>query len=384
MGTEIAALERLRCIWRLRGKSACHRRAKTDMDNRHKVLLVDDDPDLLELYRTVLEQLPSKPEIHSASTGPRALAMLDADTYQLLLCDLKMPKVDGLQVLSVVRRKYPQLRTVALTSMADEQFRARAYALGVDLFWQKPATEAEIRMFLECVESLLAQGSEVGFRGVQSKSLVDLIQLECISQNSLVLRITNGSQTARIWIQGGDVIDAEADDLRGEEAFQRILSWRGGAFESLPADPARPRAIRKSYNALLLESAQALDEMRGEREAQGETATAPATFVTNASRVEGLEFVLATEAAGEPPKVAWGLENPGEMAEWAHGCLDAFRALGQRLSAGNLERVDALGTQRHVSVASHGDTELCAGWNASLCAGEVGEGMKKLASLWDS
>src|SRR6266446_2983073 len=152
------------------------------MRNQHKVLLLDDDAELLDLYGQLLAQLPSKPEIHTTSSGPRAMAMLEGDEFRLLICDLKMPKMDGLQVLSIVRRKYPQLRTVVLTSVVDEQFRSRVYALGVDLFWQKPSSDPEIKMFLECLESLLGRESEGGFRGVQSKSLVDIIQLECISQ----------------------------------------------------------------------------------------------------------------------------------------------------------------------------------------------------------
>src|SRR6476620_3980409 len=142
------------------------------MDTRHKILLLDDDPALIDLYREILSQFPSHPEILSAASGSRALAMLEAEPFRLLICDLKMPKMDGLQVLSIVRRKYPQLRTVALTSVPDEQFRSRAYALGVDLFWHKPSTEREIKMFLECLESLLGKETDSGFRGVQSKSLV--------------------------------------------------------------------------------------------------------------------------------------------------------------------------------------------------------------------
>src|SRR5256886_4064950 len=204
------------------------------METRHKILLLDDDPDLLATYSQLLEQLPSRPEIRTVAAGSRAMAMLEGEPFRLLICDLKMPKMDGLQVLSIVRRKYPQIRTVALTSVADEQFRSRAYALGVDLFWHKPTTEQEIKMFLECLESLLGRETDSGFRGVQSKSLVDIIQLECISQSSSTLRITNGGHTGKIWIQDGEVIDAEAGEITGEPAFHKILSWRAGGFESLP------------------------------------------------------------------------------------------------------------------------------------------------------
>src|SRR5689334_21926090 len=164
------------------------------MEASHKILLLDDDPDLLDMYKEILTQLPSRPEIFTASSGARAMAMLESDQYRLLISDLKMPKMDGLQVLSIVRRKYPQLRTVVLTSVADEQFRSRVYALGVDLFWNKPSTEEEIKLFLECIESLLGRDAQGGFRGVQSKSLMDIIQLECLSQSSALLRISNGNQ----------------------------------------------------------------------------------------------------------------------------------------------------------------------------------------------
>jgi CheY-like chemotaxis protein len=353
------------------------------MDIRHRILLVDDEPDLLDMYQQILKQLPSQPEIHTASSGARALAMLEAEPYRLLICDLKMPKVDGLQVLSIVRRKYPELRTVVLTGVVDEQFRSRVYALGVDLFWNKPGTEQEIKMFLECLESLLGRESENGFRGVQSKSLMDIIQLECISQSSSVLRITNSQLTGKVWIQDGELIDAEADDLRGEEAFQRILSWKTGTFEMLPVEPNRPRTIFKSYNALLLESAQALDESRAEPSAAG---AQPARLkpLTNLAHVEGIEFVLAMRPGEERPEVARGLENPERMAKWARQSLERFRGLGDRLHAGPLEQIQGRGPQRHVTLACQGDTEFCVGWTHSMSADRIREMVKKVLALWAS
>ena len=144
------------------------------MDSRHKILLLDDDPELLEMYKEMLSQLPSRPEIHTATAGARAMALLEAEPFRLLICDLKMPKMDGLQVLSIVRRRFPELRTVVMTAIQDEEFRSRAYALGVDLFWLKPDTQQNMKMFLECLESLLGREGEGGFRGVQSKGLIDI------------------------------------------------------------------------------------------------------------------------------------------------------------------------------------------------------------------
>lgn len=238
-------------------------------------------------------------------------------------------------------------------------------------------------MFLECLESLLGREAEAGFRGVQSKSLMDIIQLECISQSSSVLRITNGPLTGRIWIQDGEVIDAEADDLRNEAAFHKILSWKAGNFEMLPVEPDRPRTIFKSYNALLLESAQALDEARSEAQAGG-AAPAARSPLADLSQVEGVEFVLAMTPGQAAPQVARGLENPERMAKWARQSLERFRELGERLHAGPLEHIEGLGPQRHVTLACQGDTEFCVGLTHTMAPDQIRETTKKVLSLWAS
>jgi CheY-like chemotaxis protein len=357
---------------------------QTNIEPRQKILLLDDESDLLEMYKEVLSELPSRPEIHTASSGSRAMALLEDESFRLLICDLRMPKMDGLQVLSIVRRKFPQLRTVAMTSVNDEQFRSRTYALGVDQFWQKPASEQEIKMFLECIESLLGRETNTGFRGLQSKSLVDIIQLECISQSSSLLRITNGTLTGKIWIQDGELVDAEAGELRAEAAFVKILSWRNGSFENLPPEPSRARTIFKSYNALLLESAQAIDESRGQSEMPATISAAGTGRAAELSQIDGIEFVLAMKPGEPTPQMARGLENPEGMVAWSHNNLERFRGLGDRLQAGPLEQIEGLGQQRNVVLSAEAETEFCVGWKHDLSLEEIREMNKKVLALWVS
>ena len=355
------------------------------MADRPKILLLDDDQDLLDLYKEILSQLPSRPEIFTSTTGPRAIAMLDAEPFTVLVCDLNMPKMDGLQVLSIVRRKLPELRTVVLTSIIDEQFRSRVYGLGVDLYWQKPGTGEEIKQFLDCIESLLGREAQRGgFRGVQSKSLVDIIQLECLSQNSIVLKIINGPLSGRIWIQNGEVTDAATEELTGEEAFRRILSWRAGNFETLAAEPEHARTIFNSYQGLLLETAQAHDEAQVKKEGNtaltGKKSNSPLATI---ARYPGVEFVLVMKG-GEKKFDSRGLDSPKPVADWSRQTLEQFRALGERLRAGPLHEMEGLGPQRHVSLAPYENRDFCVGWQHNLSVGQIEEAMKKLFSLWAS
>jgi CheY-like chemotaxis protein len=351
------------------------------METKHKILLVDDDPDFLDVYREILKQLPSGPEVQTATSGARAIALLENQPCRLLITDLKMPRMDGLQLLSIVRRKWPNLRTVVLTSVVDEQFRSRVYAQGVDLYWQKPNSEREIAMFRDCIESLITRDDRGGFRGIQSKSMVDLIQIECLSQSSCVLRITNGPLAGRIWINHGELFDAEAGELKGEEAFSHILSWKSGNFEVLPSEPKRPQTIQKSYNALLLETAQAMDESLSEAADPG-ARKRPATDPI--SQLQGIEFFLALEQGKSKPAEVRTLENPEDIAKWTRSTLKRFRALGEKLQVGEPDTVVGLGHKGHVGLTQQGLIEFCTGWHHSLDMGAVRESTKQASALWVS
>lgn len=366
------------------------------MQKSQKILLVDDDQDLLDLYQQILSQLPSHPEVVTCSNGARAVAKLEEESFALLICDLRMPKMDGLQVLSIVRRKYPQLRTVVLTSLPDEEFRSRAYALGVDLFWQKPASEREIKLFIECLESLLGQSMQTGFRGVQHKSLVDIIQLECISQNSLVLRVTNGPLSGKIWVNNGEVVDAVAEDISGEAAFKGILSWKAGSFETLPAEPDHPRVIQKSYNGLLLETVQAIDESQwnvsnhttatGDKNITIELPpkSAESLPLVMISRMEGAEFALVVDSTPEGPHDSRGLDNPKATADWVRQMMFRFGSLSDRLRAGQLSQIECGGSHRNAGITAHGGNILCMGWRRDLPLEDVREKTRKAMIQWAS
>jgi CheY-like chemotaxis protein len=358
-----------------------------------KILLLDDDQDFLDLYKEMLSQhLSCLPEVRTASSGSRALSLLESEAFTLMIVDLNMPKMDGLQVLSIARRKYPQLKVVVLTGIRDDQFRTRAYAMGVDQYWIKPESDQEMGLFMESIESLLTREAQGGFRGVQSKSLVDIIQLECLSQSSSVLKITNGVAEGKIWIQNGEVIDSEAAGLTAEPAFQRILSWKTGSFEIFPADPLRARAIFTSYQGLLLNTAQAIDEAASQDAPilAAATGEAPVTerlnnqsLLTEVSQMNGVEFLMIL---GKDKKAEdfWGLENPKPMANWVRQTMHTFRELGERLQVGEMQQITGTGPHRKLTVAMSGPSSLCVGFPSATTPEQMRETMRTIVTKWAS
>jgi CheY-like chemotaxis protein len=358
------------------------------MEQSHKILILDDDPAVLDLYKEWLSQLPSKPEIHTANSGARAIALLDAEPFRLLICDLKMPKMDGLQVLSIVRRRFPELRTVVITGVQDEEFRSRAYALGVDLFWLKPDTQQNMQMFLECLEALLGREQDAGFRGVQSKSLMDILQMESLSQTSGVLRITRGSLVGKIWLFNGELIDAETDGARGEAAFTRILGWKSGTFETLPPEPNRERTITKSVNGLLLEAAQTIDEIANPSEdpASIEDAAHRKTVWRLASLArEGADWVVSLAQDGEGQPEGWGTEVTAELGGWIRHATDTTRRFSELFDTGPLMHIQATSQDRKVVMLPQEEKTFLVAWPSSGNAETSPvDHTKKLVASWDS
>lgn len=354
------------------------------MDNQHKILVLDDDTDWLKVCREILSQLPSKPEIRTVSVGTRALAMMETEPFRLLICDLKMPRIDGLQVLTIVRRRFPELRTVVLSGLEDEEFRSRAYGLGVDLFWLKSDMQQNVQMFIDCLESLLGKENNGGFRGIQSKSLMDIVQLECLSRSSTVLRITRGPLVAKLWINEGELVDAEAEGARGEAAFRRILAWKSGTFENLPAEPNRERTINTSVNALLLDSAQSIDENAAPSAESTEENTHRKTIWKLALLTrEGAEFIVSAPVQGEAE--AFGTRSVTKFGDWTRKTAAIVKRMGEKIDAGPLSHVSSSNIERHVLLLPQEDKSFLVSWPAeNTDRSHLLEKSKKLVASWDS
>jgi hypothetical protein len=245
--------------------------------------------------------------------------------------------------------------------------------------------QSNSKLFIECLESLLGRDDEPGFRGIQSKSLMDIIQMECLSRSSSVLRITRGPLVAKLWIQDGELIDAEVEGVRGEAAFRRILSWKSGTFENLPAEPQHERSILKPINALLLETAQDMDEAASPATPESREQSAHRQTVWKLSLLtrEGADFVIAIppEGMGEPEALGTQIVTP--LIRWTRHAAVVARRLGERLEAGPILQVTGQNMERHVLVLEREERLFLVGWPAGA-SGNLLEKSRKLVASWDS
>ncbi len=115
-----------------------------------KILVVDDDADTRRILRYILEPLT---EVVEAEGGAEALRKIKSERPQLVLLDLVMPEVSGLEVLDSGMRDDPALKIVMLTGQSDIAVARNALERGARAFITKPIDPERL---CEVVEDLLA------------------------------------------------------------------------------------------------------------------------------------------------------------------------------------------------------------------------------------
>ena len=127
--------------------------------NDFRILVVDDE----ELMRDYVSEtlIRKNYQVDIARNGKEALARTDDNQYHLIITDMKMPEVTGMDLLKSVKSKCPETFVVVLTAYGTVENAVEAMKLGAYDYLMKPCTADEIEMLVERViqfQNLLVQG----------------------------------------------------------------------------------------------------------------------------------------------------------------------------------------------------------------------------------
>jgi len=123
-----------------------------------KILVVDDEPAIRFSLAELLDE--EGHDVREAPHAPAALAMLDDAPADLVLSDLTMPAMDGLQLLDEVRARHPASLFVLITAHGDERTAVRALKNGAYDYLPKPFDNEEIRALARRAREVLALRAE--------------------------------------------------------------------------------------------------------------------------------------------------------------------------------------------------------------------------------
>ena len=122
----------------------------------HRILIVEDSSTMLELLAAALEELEQPVEITSAASGFEALRALPRERFDLILTDINMPDINGLELVSFVKQspRYREIPLVIVSTESSQRDLDRGLGLGADAYVAKPFNPEALR---ELVRDLLAR-----------------------------------------------------------------------------------------------------------------------------------------------------------------------------------------------------------------------------------
>jgi len=271
-------------------------------DRKVSVLLVDDSMAFLETTSELFAALGGPAwDIHQAAAADHALSILQQQPIDLVVLDVVMPLLDGVQLLKLIHQRYPGIKKVILTGSLSDDNRVACLANGAELFLEKPTAADGFRFIFNVLHDLISWTEREGFTGtLRHVSLADVIQIQCLGGRSCILEICAPALRGQIYIESGAIVHAEAGEASGDQAFHQLLALIGGDFNLQNYREPEERTVQGTWEYLLIEAARVRDEQR--------------TILATAD-------TLRIEKEAEEP-AALSMDEPTPAAEIHHGFED--------------------------------------------------------------
>ena len=149
-----------------------------------KVLMVEDDLEIIELLEVYLKGYNI--DTLSVTLPSVALEKLEIESFDLILLDLGLPQMDGLELCKIIKERYPQIPIIISTARADVSDKVIAFEIGADDYIAKPY---EPRELVARIQALIKRYQN--FNTISKKSLFNIDRVKMvIEQNGKALDLT--------------------------------------------------------------------------------------------------------------------------------------------------------------------------------------------------
>lgn len=223
-------------------------------DPRH-ILFADDDAASRRLVERMLRTGVPDVRVTCVGDGVEALAVLERERVDLLMTDLAMPGMDGIELLRQIGNRRMALPVIVVTAHGSPDDETRALAGGALDYFEKPI---EAEPLVRCVQDLLAAAEHRS--RIEGLSIAGFVQLLTMERKTCALRACVPEAQGVLFFNAGVLVDARQAGLSGAEAALEIFTWKEPIITLETQARGRPTTIHVGVTELLLESARLADE----------------------------------------------------------------------------------------------------------------------------
>ncbi len=223
-----------------------------------KVLIVDDEKSFLLSLKDGLSIHSDKYQVLTAENGREAVAVLRALPIDLLVTDLKLPEMDGFELLAWVSRNQPQMPVIVMTAFGTPEIEARLSKMDTLQYLEKPL---DLEILQQGIINGLKSGTKSYIRGI---TLSTFLQLMNVEKKNCTLKVSSDGQVGYLYIRRGDLIDAEFGELGSEAAALEIVGWDNAEIEMDNICRRQHVLIKLSLEHILIEAFRRKDELAHE------------------------------------------------------------------------------------------------------------------------
>jgi CheY-like chemotaxis protein len=220
-----------------------------------KILIVDDEPAVLFALSEALADRRRGVKVATATNGNEAVAILESEKVDLVVTDLRMPEMDGFELMAWLRRSFPHLPVIVMTAYLAESARL---GVGVDIL-EKPF---DLAILKKKTSDMLRQSVKGRVENISLSSFLQLLEIE---RKTCTLSVTSGEHGGRLYFRGGKLVGARlagdpSDGLEDQAAALEIVTWEHADIEIADGCPVPGPELEGGLRFFLLEGMRLKDE----------------------------------------------------------------------------------------------------------------------------
>ncbi|MGZ3715247.1 MAG: response regulator, partial [Ktedonobacterales bacterium] len=185
-----------------------------------------------------------------ALTGEDAQRRMTATRYDCVISDVKMPGMDGFELLQWLRQHCPRTRVIMMTAFGSHTARQEAMRSGVIAYLEKPfdlaTLKEELRRLVPAEGSAATEQAES-----EAYDLVEVSRVLNLTRRDVAIGVQAGGIQGTLRFLRGELVWAQAGTLQGDDAFLALCASRGAALQPETWDGRSERNVTQSLSQLI-------------------------------------------------------------------------------------------------------------------------------------